>query len=107
MIGSVLVFSALLVSQTPSPPQSGDPQKPTTKAAVEADTGQSLAEYNALKEKTPSTAAGQWKLGLWCEEHGLKPEAYVHFSEVVRLDPKREAAWRKLGFKKISRPMEH
>ncbi len=29
--------------------------------------------------------------------------AYVHFAEVARLDPKRDAAWRKLGFKKKAR----
>jgi hypothetical protein len=106
MIGSVVVFSTLFLSQTPSSAQSKDWQQPApkpeanTKAAVAADPAQALAEYNALKEKAPATAAGQWKLGLWCEEHGLKPEAYVHFSEVVRLDPRRDAAWRKLGFKK-------
>ena len=31
----------------------------------------------------------------------MKAEAYVHFAEVVRRDPKRDAAWRKLGFKKV------
>src|SRR5262249_48221386 len=34
------------------------------------------------------------------EEHGLKAEAYVHFAAVTRLDPKRDAAWRKLGLTK-------
>lgn len=102
MIGSALICSTLLVAQTSTPSRAGDPQKLTTKAkaAAQTDPAQALAEYNALAEKAPSTAAAQWKLGLWCEEHGLKPEAYVHFSEVVRLDPRRDAAWRKLGFKK-------
>ncbi len=126
MIGSVLVCSTILAFQAAGPPQSrdvqkpkpkaaveGDPrrpgkitaasevQKPAPKPAVEVDPGEALAEYNALRAKTPSTAAAQWKLGLWCEEHGLKAEAYVHFSEVVRLDPRREGAWRRLGFKKV------
>jgi hypothetical protein len=100
MIRSVLVISTLLVFQTAGPPQSKVQQKPAAKTAVPVDPGEALAEYNSLRQKTPSTAAAQWKLGLWCEEHGLKPEAYVHFAEVVRLDPKRDAAWRKLGFKK-------
>ncbi len=101
MIGSVFVCSTLFVLQAAGPLQSRDQQEPTSKAAVEVDSGQALANYNALRQKTPSTAAAQWKLGLWCEEHGLKAEAYVHFSEVVRLDPRREAAWRKLGLKKV------
>lgn len=100
MMRSVLIGATFLVFQTAGPTQSGDLQKPTAKAAAEVDPGQALAEYNALRTKTPSTAAAQWKLGLWCEEHGLKAEAYVHFAEVVRLDPRREAAWRKLGLKK-------
>ena len=53
-----------------------------------------------LKEKTPRTVAAQSKLAAWCEEHGLKAESYVHYAEVVRIDPKREAAWRKLGCRK-------
>jgi hypothetical protein len=100
MIGSALVCSYLLACQTPSPLQPKAQEKPAPKAAVKVDTGQALAEYNALREKTASTAAAQWKLALWCEEHGLKAEAYAHFSEVVRLDPRRDAAWHKLGFKK-------
>lgn len=53
-----------------------------------------------MKSQTAETAAAQWKLALWCEQNGLKAEAYAHFAAVVRLDPKREAAWRKLGFKR-------
>ncbi|HKI20452.1 MAG TPA: hypothetical protein VKA15_21365, partial [Isosphaeraceae bacterium] len=79
MMRSVLIGATFLVFQTAGPTQSGDLQKPTAKAAAEVDPGQALAEYNALRTKTPSTAAAQWKLGLWCEEHGLKAEAYVHF----------------------------
>ena len=60
-----------------------------------------MAEYVVLRDKTPATAAGQWKLALWCEKNGLKPEAYVHFSEAARLDPSRDAVWKKLGLKKI------
>jgi hypothetical protein len=59
-----------------------------------------MSEYCLLKEKAPMTAAARWKLALWCEEHGLKDIVHVHFGEVVWLDPKRDAAWRRLGFKK-------
>ncbi len=100
MIGSVLVASTLLVGQTAAPKHSGDQQKTASKVTVEVNPQKALAEYNGLKEKAPITAAARWKLALWCEEHGLKEEALVHFGEVISLDPKRDAAWRRLGFKK-------
>jgi len=59
-----------------------------------------LAEYNARRERTPDTADAQWKLALWCESKGLKAEASAHLASVVRLDPSREAAWKRLGCKK-------
>ena len=99
MIGSVLVASTLLVSQTAAPTHSGDKQL-TTSTVAQVNSERTLAEYNALKEKTPMTAAARWRLALWCEERGLKDVAYVHFGEVISLDPKRDAAWRRLGFKK-------
>src|SRR4051794_25788719 len=62
----------------------------------------SLAEYNGRRERVPDTAEDQWKLALWCKEHGLKPEAQAHLAAVVRLDPSREAAWKHLGYKKVN-----
>jgi hypothetical protein len=100
MFGSILVAAALVVGQTAVPTHSGDKQETTSKGTDQVNLQKALAEYNALKEKTPVTAAAQWRLALWCEEHGLKDLAYVHFGEVIRLDPKRDAAWRRLGFKK-------
>jgi len=61
-----------------------------------------LAEYNGRRERTSDTAEAQWKLALWCEEHGLKAEAQAHLAAVVRLDPSREAAWKHLGYKKVN-----
>jgi len=46
-----------------------------------------LAEYQALRERTPETVDGQWRLGLWCERQGLNAEATAHFADVTRLDP--------------------
>jgi hypothetical protein len=100
MIVSILVASTLLVGQTAAPTHSGEKQKTTSKAAAEVDPQKAMSEYYVLKEKTPMTAAARWKLALWCEEHGLKDIAHVHFREVVWLDPKRDAAWRRLGFKR-------
>lgn len=88
-----------------APAAKGDVAKKPAKAPAAKDeagdaAGDALATYNGLREKTPHTVAAQSKLAAWCEAHGLKAEAYVHYAEVVRLDPKREAAWRKLGYKK-------
>src|SRR5262245_59363415 len=102
MIQSFLVSSILLAL----PAQSGERAtsalggKPAVKVDEAKDSAEALAKYNELKGKTPKTVAAQSKLAAWCEEHGLKAEAYVHYAEVVRLDPRREAAWRKLGYKK-------
>ena len=55
----------------------GAEQKKSSEAAAAVNPGRVNAEYNALKEKTPQTAAAHWKLALWCEEHGLKDLANV------------------------------
>jgi hypothetical protein len=101
MIGLLLFSSFLLTTQAESPAVAANDPKSTQKASQAENPDKALAEYNARKEKTPMSSAAQWKLALWCEERGLKAEAYLHFSEVVQLDPKREAAWKKLGFKKV------
>src|SRR5262249_39783568 len=71
-------------------------------ATVEADEALAakLAEYNARRGRAAETADSQWRLALWCEEVGLDAEAQAHLSSTVRLDPGREAAWKRLGFKK-------
>ena len=81
------------------PEASGD--EPVAAAKNDDAKAEALARYNERRESTHETPAAQWALGLWCEKNGLKAEAAVHFAAVVRLDPTREAAWRKLGFKKV------
>jgi hypothetical protein len=56
-----------------------------------------LAAYNGRRDRAPNTAEAQWKLALWCEENGLKEEEAAHLAAVVRLDPSRDAAWKRLG----------
>src|SRR6185312_12800113 len=77
-----------------------DQGQPSTIGAAQAIDPAILAEYNALRAKTPGTADAHWKLGLWCEQKRLKAEALVEFLEVTRLDPRRESAWKKLGYVK-------
>jgi hypothetical protein len=101
MIGLVILSTTFLAFQGADSPPSKRARKPRPEVATELNAGEAIAKYNALKEKTPSTPAGQWRLGVWCEEHGLKDLAFVHFAEVARLDPKRDSAWRKLGFKRL------
>ncbi len=61
-----------------------------------------LAEYNARRAKAHETADAQWSLAIWCEQNGLDAEALAHFTTVTRLDPGREAAWKRLGCKKVN-----
>ncbi len=85
-------------------PKAAADVKPKAAAKVEPAKGsdEALAQYNELKAKARRTVAEQSKLAMWCEEHGLKAEAFAHYAEVVRLDPKKEVAWRKLGFRKYA-----
>ncbi len=99
-----LVSAAILAAQDPAPSPSPSPvgdNQPAPKAEpATPDEARALADYNAIREKTPATAAAQWKLALWCEQNGLRPEAYVHLGKVIELDPKKDLAWQKLGYKK-------
>jgi len=46
------------------------------------------------------TAPEHVKLGLWCEQNGLKAEATAHFTQAVVLDPYRDSTWKHLGYVK-------
>jgi hypothetical protein len=58
-------------------------------------------EYLERRVRTPSrNVDAQLRLAAWCLEKGLKEEAMVHYYAVTRLDPSRDIAWIKLGYKK-------
>ena len=57
-------------------------------------------DYLARRARTPRTANAQARLAAWCAENGLKDQAIAHYSEVIRLDPSRDSAWRHLGYRK-------
>ncbi len=59
-----------------------------------------MDEYLRRRARTPEKADDHWKLASWCDQNGLKQQAIAHYHTVLRLDPRREAAWKHLGFKK-------
>jgi hypothetical protein len=60
-----------------------------------------LNDYLQRRAKSSDKPDDQWKLALWCEEHGLKEQAKAHLYQVLKRDPRREAAWKRLAFKKV------
>jgi Pretoxin HINT domain len=59
-----------------------------------------IQEYLERRAAAPSLAEPRLKLAAWCADHGLKEQAFAHYVEVTRLDPARETAWKRLGYKK-------
>ena len=57
-------------------------------------------EYLDRRVRTPQRADAQLRLAAWCLENGLKGEAMAHYHLVTRLDPSRDIAWIRLGYKK-------
>jgi hypothetical protein len=68
--------------------------------AASLDSLPKRSEYLAKRSIAELTVPAQWQLVLWCEKQGMKPEALAHAEIVVRLDPKHELAWGRLGFRK-------
>ncbi len=60
-----------------------------------------IKEYLQRRVLLKERADDHWKLALWCEQNGLKEQANAHLHRVIQLDPKREIAWKHLGFKKV------
>ncbi len=60
-----------------------------------------IDEYLKRRATVRDRADDLWKLALWCEQNGLKQQATAHLYQVLRLDPRREASWKYLGFKRL------
>lgn len=56
-----------------------------------------LGDYLARRDKVADTAQAQYDLGVWCEEHKLKPFAEIHFRKAIERDGAFAAAHKKLG----------
>jgi hypothetical protein len=90
-----------LLGQVPDDGQWRKPEEVADHIAKDAELGAKLAEYDARRGKaSPKDADDQWELALWCQGQGLKDEATAHFAAVTRLDPSREAAWKRLGYRR-------
>ena len=76
------------------------PEVLADKLKADQDRAATLAEYEGRRLKAPYTADAQWALGAWCDEHGLKEQSRAHLTAVIRIDPSREHAWKRLGYKK-------
>jgi len=79
------------------------PQAIHEKLKADETTSAALAEYNGRRARMGNSADSHWKIAMWCEQRGLKPEATAHLTMVTQLDPGREAAWKRLGYKKQGR----
>ena len=76
------------------------PEKLAARAKADAELSARLAEYNDRRSRARNTGESQWDLAVWCEQQGLRPEATAHFTAVTRLEPTRDAAWKRLGKRK-------
>ena len=76
------------------------PEAVADKLKADPERSATLAEYEQKRQKAAYTAEAQWALGVWAEEHGLAEQAKAHLTTVTRLDPAREEAWKRLGYKK-------
>ena len=60
-----------------------------------------IREYLERRVRTPQKSAdAQLRLAAWCLENGLNDEAMAHYHVVTVLDPSRDIAWLRLGYKK-------
>jgi Pretoxin HINT domain len=57
-----------------------------------------LAEYRALRAKTPKTLTGQLQLATWCRQHKLYDQQRAHLTAVLEINPNHAAARKALGF---------
>jgi Pretoxin HINT domain len=76
------------------------PEVLADKLKADPEKAATLAEYQSRRLKADYKADAQYALGIWCDEHGLKEQARAHLTAVTRLDPKRDNAWKKLGYAK-------
>ncbi|MFO0892499.1 MAG: HEAT repeat domain-containing protein [Isosphaeraceae bacterium] len=77
------------------------PDAVTARVNEDEARGAAMAKYTERRARMANTADAHWKLALWCQDQGLEPEARAHLAMTVQLDPGRDAAWKRLGYKKV------
>src|SRR5262245_38109364 len=100
MVSAVLLGWSLLFGSFDDPPKKDGGEAAPASARAEFEQAEALARYNERRARAANNAEAQWRLAVWCEHNGLQAEATAHLARVVQLDPDRDAAWKKLGFKK-------
>src|SRR5206468_8844691 len=59
------------------------------------------AEYEGRRDPSQYSADDQWELARWAQEEGMTAGALAHDKAGTRIDPTRDAAWKKLGCRKF------
>lgn len=54
-------------------------------------------EYEKVRPQYPDTVEGQWKLAMWCRDHGLDRLKEKHLERIIELEPAHNEAHRLLG----------
>ena len=60
-----------------------------------------LAAYQARRDKTADTVAGQFDLAKWCKTRGLMDQVRAHLTRVLELEPDHIEARRFLGHRRV------
>ncbi len=76
------------------------PARAIDRAKSRVDRAEALGRYESRREQVSDTAQAHWQLAGWCEESGLSAEVRAHLRAVVRIDPSRDEAWKKLGYRR-------
>jgi tetratricopeptide (TPR) repeat protein len=76
------------------------PEEIQTSVENDPDAQTTLREYMHRRAVADQTADAQLQLAHWCVKQGLNDQATAHYQAVLRIDPSREAVWKKLGYKK-------
>jgi tetratricopeptide (TPR) repeat protein len=76
------------------------PEEVARKAAADAQLSAAREEYQRRRIGLPNQADAHFQLALWCEQNGLKAESKAHLHRTIEIDPKREDAWKRLGYKR-------
>ena len=76
------------------------PDAVEAEVASDPDAQEVMREYLHRRAETAETANDQAELARWCDGHDLKAQAETHYKAALRIDPRRESIWKKLGYKK-------